>query len=75
MKREPVLTFKISRPTKFHCSACRDTGDEGAFSIDTKVSDLIEAFKDHVQRYHDKGEDFNQAAFRSVQETIKHSGE
>jgi len=47
--------------------------DEGAFTLTTTVKDLVDAFRSHVQRYHSKGEDFNQAAFRAVQETIRHS--
>ena len=73
MKKEPVLTFRMSKPDKFHCSFCRNLGDEGAFTLDTSVRDLIRAFESHVKRHHAKGEDFNQAAFRAVQETIKRS--
>lgn len=59
MKNEPVLTFCLSDPSKFHCSACRNVGDEGAFTLELKVKDLVEAFKAHVQEYHTDGEDIN----------------
>jgi hypothetical protein len=73
MSKEPILQFKLSKADEFHCSACIDVADEGAFTLDTSVSDLVRAFKSHVQKYHSKGEDFNQAAFRAVQETIRRS--
>jgi len=62
MGKEPVLEFKLSRSDKFHCSSCRDTGDEGAFTLDSSVAELVDAFRAHVERYHSKGEDFNKAA-------------
>jgi len=73
MPKEPILEFKLSKPDKFHCSFCRDVGDEGAFTLTTSVARLVADFRGHVQRYHSKGEDFNQAAFRAVQETIRRS--
>ena len=70
-KKEPVLEFRISSPRSFHCSACGNGPDEGAFVITGEVQDLIAAFRSHVQDFHSKGEDFNQAAFRVVRESTK----
>jgi hypothetical protein len=52
MAEEPILAFKLSRPTKFHCSACPDVRDQGAFVITGEVSEMIAAFQQHVARYH-----------------------
>ena len=60
MSKEPTLTFVLSRPTKFHCSFCRDHGDEGSFTLATSVEDLVTAFKKHVEKYHSDGKDFNE---------------
>jgi hypothetical protein len=71
MAKEPILTFVLSKPDKFHCSFCGHGPSEGAFSIDTDVSELIEAFKEHVQTHHPKGEDFSQAAARIVRQATE----
>jgi hypothetical protein len=70
-RKEPILEFKLSSPQSFHCSACGNGPDEGAFVITGEVKDLISAFRSHVQDFHSKGEDFNQAAFRVVRESTK----
>jgi hypothetical protein len=71
MPKEPILTFKLSRPGKFHCSSCRDVAEEGAFTLEGRLQDLIDAFKTHVKHYHSKGEDFSQAAARIVRQATK----
>jgi hypothetical protein len=52
MGNEPSLVFKLSQPNAFQCSACDEHG--GAFGAEGWVVDLIEAFQDHVLRYHPK---------------------
>jgi hypothetical protein len=69
MAKEPVLTFRLPHPEKFHCSACPDIGDQGSFTLDGRISDLIDAFREHVRKYH--GEDFSQAAVRIVREATE----
>jgi len=71
MAKEPILTFILSKPDKFHCSFCGHGPDEGAFTLDGHVRDLIAAFEAHVERYHPKGEDFSQAAARIVREATE----
>jgi len=58
MAKEPLLTFQFSSPNKFHCSFCRDVGVEGAFSFRDTIEELIQEFKEHVEKWHSKGEDF-----------------
>jgi hypothetical protein len=58
-KEEPILEFRLSRPQSFHCSFCGYTPDEGAFVTTGEVSDLIGAFRSHVEEYHSKGENFS----------------
>jgi hypothetical protein len=62
MGNEPILTYKLSQPLKFQCSACRDIGSEGAFTLYGSTGDMVEAFRQHVKDYHSKGEDFSQPA-------------
>jgi len=53
---EPVLTFKISNVNEFRCSACDAmiaSIDNGRFVV-SGLADLIDAFKDHVARFHSK---------------------
>jgi hypothetical protein len=71
MAKEPVLEFRLSRPTLFHCSSCGNHQDEGAFVPRGEIEQLIEAFADHVRRYHSAGEDFSQAAARIVREATE----
>jgi hypothetical protein len=55
-KREPILAFRLSHPESFHCSLCEPDNDEGTFIITGEVSDLLVAFKMHVERFHPAGE-------------------
>jgi len=66
LKREPVLEFRLSRPDSFHCSFCGSKPDEGLFVVTAEISDLIAAFKAHVERYHSEGEDFSRTGARIV---------
>jgi hypothetical protein len=63
-KKEPVLEFRLSRPDSFHCSFCGTKPDEGAFVATREITDLIAAFKTHVEQYHPKGEDFSRTPTR-----------
>jgi formylmethanofuran dehydrogenase subunit C len=69
-KIEPLLEFRLSRPDSFHCSFCGTKPDEGAFVVTGEISDLVAAFKAHVERYHPEGEDFSQTAPRIVGEAL-----
>jgi len=73
MAEEPTLVFKLSRPEAFRCSAC----DEycGAFDTEGWAIDVIDAFRDHVRRYHLKGEaakDALRSTMRSTDNTGLH---
>jgi hypothetical protein len=70
-KREPVLEFRLSSPKSFHCSFCGHGPDEGAFVITGTISELIKAFKSHVERHHPAGEDFSQTAARTVKQATE----
>ena len=70
-KKEPVLEFKLSRPDSFHCSLCGNRLDEGAFVADGEVKDLLDSFSQHVASFHPAGEDFSQAAARTVREATE----
>jgi hypothetical protein len=58
-KPEPVLEYRLSRPGSFHCSFCGRRQDEGAFVITGEVAALLDAFEEHVERFHPAGEDFS----------------
>jgi hypothetical protein len=68
---EPILTFRLSRPERFYCSACSDVGDPSPFTLDLWTSDMVEIFRDHVRRYHPNGGDFSQAGLRTVRNVTK----
>lgn len=59
MIKEPTLTFVLSNREMFHCSYCRNIGDEGAFVARGTIRELITAFEEHVEEFHSKGEDFS----------------
>lgn len=50
MTKEPVLLFKLSAPTAFQCSAC--DAHNGVFDSEGWAIDIIDAFRDHLRRYH-----------------------
>jgi len=71
LPNEPILTFRLSRPDRFHCSACPDLGDDSPFPLDLWTSDLVEVFRDHVLRHHPKNEAFSRAAVRRARKPTK----
>lgn len=48
-----------------------DRGDEGAFTLNGDIRELVDAFRAHIEQFHPKGEDFSQAAARIVREATK----
>jgi hypothetical protein len=52
MAKEPVLTYKLSDPSKFQCSLCMPVAQQGAFTPAGDVDQLIDAFRIHVERFH-----------------------
>ena len=69
MAQEPALVFKISRPEAFRCSACDKY--RGAFDTAGWAIDVIDAFRDHVRRYHSKGETFSRPAVAVPRKTAR----
>ena len=69
MTQEPILVFKFSRPEAFWCSACDEY--RGAFDTEGWAIDVIDAFRDHVRRYHAKGEDFSRLTVSVLSKTAR----
>ena len=52
MANEPALIYKRSRPKEFYCSICDEPAGKG-FDTEGWATDVIEAFRLHVRRYHE----------------------